>query len=502
VVVNGALDYEASADHSVRIVVRSEDSGTPAQSLDVAFDILLDDVQEPPSHVRLSGSADGINVPEDSQVGFSVGTFSAVDPDGDSVLFSFDSNRNAGLFSIQGSRLVLERQLDASNAEHEIAVIARDLNGNTAPVAVFTIGVGDRRDFPTIYDIRLQVETDAAGGSLVQPAIRASIRDGQPLVFSVASSSLPGAFSIVAAECDDSSRGCFANLVVEEAGRFSVEESEMLEVSVFVAPESNARYGREHLFYVDVVAEYIPSDTTMAPVDGSEVDDGLDSSQDAAFAASQGGDKGGDGDRSGVYIGIGVGVGLLVLILLVALLMFRRKSEAQVEYEVYGSMPPAMANPLFKDDGSGQVYEQVADVVPNREVVAQVAPWYRPALERSELDRAIQSDPSASAFVTACATDPVYDNILLSFPKPAARSVRGLNKCKTVQTDPDAPVPPPKEREGRSATHAAPSYATPRSDVDEVYGYSGSTAGDTLANPAYRSQRDGLNNPAYHAASV
>jgi len=183
------------------------------------------------------------------------------------------------------------------------------------------------------------------------------------------------------------------------------------------------------------------------------------------------------------------------------MLIYKRKTEQQVEYEVYGSAGPQMLNnPVFKSHGavSEQVYEQVDDIAPrHRQTAASTPVWYRPSLSRTQLDREMMKDPAARAFVTNSATDPVYDNMLLAMPKPAPKT-SSVNKTRTISTDgPPLPAKGGAQRVSEMSTYEA-MQAAPGEDI---YEYSGSSRAGIM-NGAYQlapSSRSGVDNPSYEA---
>ena len=134
-----ALDHEASDTYSIRI--RSTDSS--GASIEAIFEIVVDDVNEAPTSLRLSNAS----VAEDAVAGTVVGGFSVEDEDiTDSHTFALVAGEGDGsntLFTLVDGTLVTAGQLDYETASsHSVRVRATDAAGAFIE-HVFTINVID-----------------------------------------------------------------------------------------------------------------------------------------------------------------------------------------------------------------------------------------------------------------------------------------------------------------------------------------------------------------------
>ncbi len=115
------LDHEASGTQSV--TVRA--TGNGGTTTDQTFSITINDVNEAPTGLGLSGTS----VAENQGAGTAVGTLSATDPEGAALSFALTDSAG-GRFALSGNQLQTARTLDFETAStHEITIEARDASG-------------------------------------------------------------------------------------------------------------------------------------------------------------------------------------------------------------------------------------------------------------------------------------------------------------------------------------------------------------------------------------
>lgn len=163
-VVNGALNYEAT--NSYNVTVRATDSG--GAHIDQAFTIGITNVNEAPGTITDSNAA-GNSVPENAVIGNNTGlTASATDPEGSAITYSL-ANDAGGKFSIDATTGVVKvaGALDFETAtSHTITVNASDGTNNTTQD--FTIAVTNSNDTPTNIAISTgNVDENSAIGTTI-----------------------------------------------------------------------------------------------------------------------------------------------------------------------------------------------------------------------------------------------------------------------------------------------------------------------------------------------
>ena len=133
---NAPLDHESDAD--IQISIRADDPVNEGGSAD--FTIAIDDVNEPPEGLTLTGDS----VDENASNGTLVGQVSADDPDGDDVTFSLTQDAG-GAFRLVGGNLLVDGPIDFEATETlDVTVAASD--GSLATSETFTIAVNDLED--------------------------------------------------------------------------------------------------------------------------------------------------------------------------------------------------------------------------------------------------------------------------------------------------------------------------------------------------------------------
>ena len=143
-----ALNFEISASHDV--TVRITDDGSPALSYDKTFTISVDDINEAPSDVTLSGDT----VTENTADGTVIGTLGGViDPDGGDTHSFCLIDDAGGRFVVVGDEL---RVADSALLDFETTV-SHDVTVRVTDSGIpaldhdetFTITVGDVNEAPT-----------------------------------------------------------------------------------------------------------------------------------------------------------------------------------------------------------------------------------------------------------------------------------------------------------------------------------------------------------------
>lgn len=184
--VLGALDFETSASHLIRI--RAEDS--EGLNKDRNFLINVGDVEDTdggmgPTNLLVSS----LEVAEDASVNTLVGTVSAIDPEGDPLTFGLIDNAG-GLFWLDGDQLRVNGSLDFETAQaHSIEIEATDAEGLTIGRS-FDVNVQDVAEQPVgsgpanLTVSNLSVEEDSTVGASLG-TVSATDPDGGPLQFTL-----------------------------------------------------------------------------------------------------------------------------------------------------------------------------------------------------------------------------------------------------------------------------------------------------------------------------
>jgi Ca2+-binding RTX toxin-like protein len=137
VILVGGIDHEAAGSHVIEVEASDGRGGSDLRT----FTITIDDVNESPTDLALDAGP----VVENEDVGTVIGTFSAVDPDGDALTYALLDD-GGGLFAIVDGQLVLAAALDFETAaSHSIEVEVSDGRGGSETV-VFVIDVADVRE--------------------------------------------------------------------------------------------------------------------------------------------------------------------------------------------------------------------------------------------------------------------------------------------------------------------------------------------------------------------
>ncbi|WP_413814047.1 cadherin domain-containing protein [Rhizobium sp. Leaf453] len=137
--LKAGLDYETVKNHPITVLVKDAAGNTTSKD----FTVKVTNVDEAPISVALSKST----VAEGSKLGTTIGTLSAVDPEGGEVVYSLSSNPD-GLFVIVDNKLQVAKPINfEAAASHTITIEAIDVGGNVTE-KTFTIGVTDVNEAP------------------------------------------------------------------------------------------------------------------------------------------------------------------------------------------------------------------------------------------------------------------------------------------------------------------------------------------------------------------
>ena len=154
-----ALDHETEPTVDVAITATDGNGAATTTTLTVT----VSDVDEGPGAITL----DTATVDENAD-GAVVGTLSAIDPDGDPVVFTTTDAR----FEIVEGQLKLKA---GQTLDHEAAeAVTVEVSANGAPAQMLTIAVGDVNEAPTLTGSLAAASVESAGGSVDLSALTAA----------------------------------------------------------------------------------------------------------------------------------------------------------------------------------------------------------------------------------------------------------------------------------------------------------------------------------------
>ena len=172
------LDFEATSSYTLDI--EAADGGTPSNSTTTTAIINVINVNEnPPS---LSGDQ-SVNISESASTGSIVASYTALDPDMNTVTFRIISGNEEGKFAIgnMSGMITLESTLNYEvRSSYNLTIEASD--GLNSANAILTITVLDENEFAPVFQGRttFAVEEERPNGTLVG-TIRATDADGDPM---------------------------------------------------------------------------------------------------------------------------------------------------------------------------------------------------------------------------------------------------------------------------------------------------------------------------------
>jgi Ca2+-binding RTX toxin-like protein len=160
------LDFENATSRSVTIAVTATDNGTPPASVTQEFIITLNDVNEVPVNIQLTG-----NTVAENAAGAEIGTVTATDPDGTTPILSVADSR----FEIVGGKLKLKtgqslnyEALKATDGELTLEIIATDSqDASLQSRQNVTIQVTDVNEAPESISLNKQEVTENTPGAIV-----------------------------------------------------------------------------------------------------------------------------------------------------------------------------------------------------------------------------------------------------------------------------------------------------------------------------------------------
>ena len=141
-VVNGALKLKAGialdreSTSSIALSVTSTDPGKLSKTQ--TFTIGVVNVDENPTAIKLSGT----QIRENSKTGTTIGTFSAVDPEGTALSYKLTDSAG-GLFKLSGNVLQLAKAVDYEKVQSETVTVQVTDKGKLTATKTFTITIND-----------------------------------------------------------------------------------------------------------------------------------------------------------------------------------------------------------------------------------------------------------------------------------------------------------------------------------------------------------------------
>jgi hypothetical protein len=172
------LNYESSKSHA--IVIRSTDNGNPALSKDFTLTITVEDINDPPRNLQLSG----YTLREDGPVGTVIGALSSSDEDRGQKLTYTLSDNAGGRFDISKGNRVVRKSSSGIDYEttksYKITAVVKDsgkpalslskvftievVNVNEAPVSIDFLSTSGQLSFP---DNKPQIKENSVKGTVV-----------------------------------------------------------------------------------------------------------------------------------------------------------------------------------------------------------------------------------------------------------------------------------------------------------------------------------------------
>jgi hypothetical protein len=175
--LQSAVSFDFETKSSYTICVRTTDSGSPALSFDKQFIITINNVNDAPTNISLSGNG---SINENQPSGTTIGTLTAADQDaGQTQTFTLPSNGCGGgpfndnsSFAISGSSLRSAVSFDFETKSSYTICIRTTDSGSPALSfdKQFTIAINDVNDPPVAVT---DTYTDPVGPGLDQPPPRA-----------------------------------------------------------------------------------------------------------------------------------------------------------------------------------------------------------------------------------------------------------------------------------------------------------------------------------------
>lgn len=193
-----AINYEEASIYS--LTIRVSDVANPALFHETVHTVSIGNRNDAPVI-----ASDSFSVAENTANGTALGTVIATDEDANQTLtYSISGASVAGAFAINGSTgeitVADASLLNFESVQTVILTISVSDNGNPVPVLTTTreiaIHVTDVNEAPVIADQSFTVAENSLNTNRVGFATGSDVDAGQSLTYSIASSSLPGAFVI------------------------------------------------------------------------------------------------------------------------------------------------------------------------------------------------------------------------------------------------------------------------------------------------------------------
>ncbi|MCR6502185.1 cadherin domain-containing protein [Shinella sp. CPCC 101442] len=183
-----AIDYETAKSHAITIVATDVGGNSISKSVSIG---VINVVDEAPTSLALSKTT----VLESSKVGTTIGTLSAIDPEGGAITYSLSSNPG-GLFKIVGNVLQLAKAVDYETAKsHAITIVAIDAGGKSTSKNV-SIGVTNVNEAPTSLALSKTTVLESSKVGTTIGTLSAIDPEGGAITYSL-SSNPGGLFKIV-----------------------------------------------------------------------------------------------------------------------------------------------------------------------------------------------------------------------------------------------------------------------------------------------------------------
>jgi Ca2+-binding RTX toxin-like protein len=183
-----AVDYETAKSHTITIVATDASGKSISKSVSIGVTNVVD---EAPTSLALSKTT----VLESSKVGTTIGTLSAIDPEGKAMTYSLSSNPG-GLFKVVGNVLQLAKAVDYETAKsHAITIVATDAGGKSVSKTV-SIGVTNVNEAPTSLALSKASVTENSKTETIVGTLSATDPEGKAISYTLTDNA-GGLFKIV-----------------------------------------------------------------------------------------------------------------------------------------------------------------------------------------------------------------------------------------------------------------------------------------------------------------
>lgn len=281
-VANGALlNFEAQPVHTLQ--VRVMDNGSPSLSDVATVTVHITDVNESP----VTG-LQSLTIPEHLANGTVIGTVVASDPDaGQTLNYQLTVANLPGAFAVNavtGELSVADGSLIDFETFSTTILVGIQVTDNGTPAlydnATFVIRLSDVNETPVIGDQAFSIAENSSPGTVVGRVIASDVDAGQSLSYFIASSSLPGAFTINAST---------GHITVADSSLLNYEVVQNATLQVAVSDNGNPAQTSSATISIAVtnvnerptvgiqtytITENLPNGTVVGQVIASDVDAG------------------------------------------------------------------------------------------------------------------------------------------------------------------------------------------------------------------------------------